>query len=267
MIRNKQIFHVSSYDSKWSQTFQLDSSQEYDYVVVLAASIPKSWYLIQSGYNTFTLKEGASSATVTLTAGNYTATNFITEINSALNTASPNHWTYSAAFSSKTAKYTWTVSGNGGNGGTQPQFLVGSNVNEQLGFAKDTTVIFSDCTLKSANTVNFQLEPSLFLHSSLVGNNSGDNVLQQFYSQAADFSNIAYKMTDLESDSRKLVANSTTFNFYLTDENGTLIDLNGQNIVMTLMFWKKDNFHEKINKYLDVLGPKLVDLVTRANLQ
>ena len=260
MIKNKQIFQVSSYDSKWSQTFTLDQSQEYDHVVVLAAQIPKSWYLIQAGFNTFTLKEGTSSATVTISAGNYTATNFTTVLSNALIAASPGHFTYSTSFSNVTAKYTWTVSGNGV---VQPQFLVGSNINEQLGFTKDTTVTFSGDRLTSSNVVCFQLEPTLFLHSSCVGNNSGDNVLQHFYSHAADFTNIVYEMNDLESNSKKLVGNSTTFNFYLTDENGVMIDLNGLNIVMTLMFWKKDNFHEKINKYLDVLGPKLVDLITR----
>ncbi len=30
------------------------------------------------------------------------------------------------------------------------------------------------------------------------------------------------------------------YNFYLTDEDGVEIDLNGQNIVFTLMLFKKD---------------------------
>ena len=45
-------------------TFQIPQSEQYDRVVVLNASIPSSFYLVQSGFNTFTLQEDAVQATI-----------------------------------------------------------------------------------------------------------------------------------------------------------------------------------------------------------
>ena len=43
---------------------------EFNYVSVLAASIPKSYYMIESGYNTFILQDNQSQVNITLQAGN-----------------------------------------------------------------------------------------------------------------------------------------------------------------------------------------------------
>lgn len=86
-------------------------------VKILEVQIPFTWYVFNSFNNTFTLTEiiGAP-ATVTLPIGNYSTTSLIPILQTALNTASPNGYTYTVTFSGSsssqpnTGKFTFTSS-------------------------------------------------------------------------------------------------------------------------------------------------------------
>ena len=56
----------------------------YDSVVLLAASIPKSWYNVPSNYNTFTLTEKGVSTTITINPGSYNKVNLSTKLSTLL---------------------------------------------------------------------------------------------------------------------------------------------------------------------------------------
>ena len=118
----------------------------------------KSYYLVQSGQNTFTLVEGTSNAIITIPVGNYSRSSFQIQLQSLLNSSSPHSWTYAISIpntliTGDTGLYTYTVTGNS----SQPQFIIGSYLYEQLGFNANTTYMFSSGTLTSVNVVKFQL--------------------------------------------------------------------------------------------------------------
>ena len=82
---------------------------------------PKSYYLIQEGYNSFVLGEQDltminTASTVTIPPGNYSKNGFIIALTSALNTASRHHYiysiTYPASSETNTGKFTFKVSLN-----------------------------------------------------------------------------------------------------------------------------------------------------------
>src|SRR3954470_22945414 len=122
LITSKRLFYVDSHQrisgTHSNFTYQLDyKNEDYDYCVVLQATIPKSYYLIQSGQNTFTLQEGGSAATITVPIGNYSRSSFQSQLQSLLNSLSPNHWTYAISIpntliTGDTGLYTYTVTGN-----------------------------------------------------------------------------------------------------------------------------------------------------------
>ena len=75
---DKQIVYVNSRnresdsDNDFIYNIELRPNNDFTHVVILQASISKSFYTIQTGYNIFTLVENGQQATVSLPAGNYT---------------------------------------------------------------------------------------------------------------------------------------------------------------------------------------------------
>ena len=141
LIISKRIFYVDSHN-KLSGThsnlsYYLEyQNEDYDHAVVLQATIPKSYYLIQAGKNTFVLEENGNQVVISLPIGNYSRTSFRFQLQEQLNNNSPQGYTYVMSIpnvqqSADTGLYTWTVSNNGG---VQPSFIVGDWLYEQLGF-------------------------------------------------------------------------------------------------------------------------------------
>ena len=58
-------------DSDFSYNVKFPPGLDVDHVTVLNALIPKSYYLIQLGHNTFDLQEGNSIVTIPIPVGNY----------------------------------------------------------------------------------------------------------------------------------------------------------------------------------------------------
>ena len=85
----------------------------FDTVCLIQASIPKSFYNVPSGYNTFTLQENAASVTVTISPGSYTRINLQSILATLLTAASPNGLTYTVSYPASTAPdtfhYTFSV--------------------------------------------------------------------------------------------------------------------------------------------------------------
>lgn len=254
LIQEKQIFYINSENrvsgtySDFKHTLDIAPNTNFDTAVILNMSIPKSYYLVQNNYNTFTLDEINLTATITVPAGNYTRTSFKTTLQNLLTSNSPNGWSYTVSFppstSVDTGKYTYSVSGNGG---VQPKFILDTNsatLFGPMGFDSHSTNVFNADTLISTNVINLQAETALFLHSDLIGNNK-DDILQEVYGvDDLNFSNIVYSCTELEAYSKPLASKAGNIaRFYITNENNVLMDLNGQNVVFTLMLYKKDNIY------------------------
>ncbi len=126
-----------------------------------------------------------------------------------------------------------------------------NNINEQFGFEEISQNQFIGDTLESANVVKFQIEDALFIHSDIC-TNGHDNVLQAiFLSNNPDFAEVFFQNPDVQSYSKKMSYNtSRTFHFWITDEDGIPIYLNGQNVVFSLMLYERENVNRRIEDYI-----------------
>jgi hypothetical protein len=251
----KYISYVNSYNrvvksdstSNFSVQINLPKNNVFDRVVVSQVSIPKSYYMIPLGYNTFTLQEPTKlSQVVTIPAGNYTRTNLLLQLALSLNTASAlnyilpvvSPYTYNVTASTLTGKLVFTCGGI-----NQPSFSFTTNVYEQLGFPSNSTNTFVGNVLISTNCIKLQLEDTLFILSDC--SNALSGVLQEVYCNSADFSNITFFQQNAELYSKHLICNqNNVFRFTLTDENFRPINLNGLNMNMTLIFYKNNDESE-----------------------
>ena len=92
MIKSKRIFYVNSRDrisgtdSDFNISIDMGPSPKYNRICALQA-IPKSYYLIQAGFNTFSLTENGNTATVTFIPGNYSMSSFVALLPPLLNAA------------------------------------------------------------------------------------------------------------------------------------------------------------------------------------
>ena len=260
LIQSKQIFYVNSRnridgsDSNFSYQLNLQD-QDYDKAVVLQMSIPKSYYLVQSGKNTFILDEITQQTTIALPPGTYTRTNLRSTLETLLTNSSQRGWTYSVSVPSstdaETGKFTFTVSNNSSE---QPSFIFTDNLFEIMGFDGNMTYTFNSDALVSVNVINLQKESTLFLHSDICAN-KGDNILQCV--DDPDYGHISYVCPDVEAYSKNITSKGNNiYNFYLADENDNMIDLNGQNIVFTLMLYKQETMKACTSVY-EIKSPRI----------
>jgi hypothetical protein len=241
---------VSGTDSNFTYNLNVTST-EYDHICALQISVPKSYYLVQSPFNTFTLNEDGDTVEITLDPGNYTRQSLKTILTNVLNQESPNGWTYAVTYptssEAETGKLIFTVTGNTG---LQPQFIFTTNLYKVLGFDDNSTNVFVGDELESTNVINLQRESTLFIHSNIVANPT-DNILQEIYSNdTSEFSPISYQCLNVEASSKPLSNIPSSANFYLTDEAGTPINLNGQNMLITLMLYKKESMTKLLKNVL-----------------
>ena len=237
----------------FTYTLQIPDSERYDRVVVLSASIPTSFDLVQKGLNTFIIREMGADSTVTIPPGNYSAKSFALVVSALMTAASTQSWAYSITLpnpnvEASTGKFTYTVSGNGIN---QPAIICSDTVNEQLGFYINSTNTFSANKIISTTTVNFSCESQLFLHSNIADNGDSD-VLQEFFGGASTaLSYLVYQCSAPAMYSKALqTSQSNTFNFSLTNEKKQLMNLKGVNMQLTICVYRQDPTYEMIRNYI-----------------
>lgn len=261
-VTNSRIVYINSKNRSggtnedFTVTLNMSQDETYDRACVLYANIPVSYYLIKSGQNDFQLKEGIDIVGIVVPPGNYTVNSFITVVTALLNTASPNHWTYSITMNNSytnvsTGLFNYAVTGNGT---LQPMFSFYNNLAEQFGFPNPSGRTFTSGTLTGEYVVNFIPESTLYLYSDLIEtkDNNTTNILQEFYGEnAITFSNIIYQCRSVEGYS-KVIRNSfsNTINFTLLDEHGDIVDLHGQPFFVTLLLYKSNDLSDIIKKYI-----------------
>ena len=223
----KYIAYVNSYNklsvsdstSNFSVKIKLPKNNVFDRVVVSQVSIPKSFYMIPNGYNTFHLLEpNQTPQVVIIPCGNYTKSALLAQLVVSLKTASqlnyvlPTPYTYTVTASALTGMLQFSVNL------INPSFIFTTNVYEQLGFVGNTTYTFNNSQLCSPNVIKLQLEDTLFILSDC--SNALSGVLQEVYCNSADFSNITFYQQNAELYSKHLICNqNNVFRFTITDEN------------------------------------------------
>lgn len=252
LIRNQQIVHINSAfraagtDSRFDINIPLKKNNTFTHVAVLSASIPKSYYLIAEGENTFIIRENAVDYTITLPVGNYTITSLIYTLNS-LFTGDTSH--YHVSFpDGKTSAQTGKMTFSHNNAHHDSAFIFKNNhLPEVLGFVRGSTNDFiisgNTSTLTSTNVCNFQRESTIFLHSSCCSNGGQDDILLELFASGnPDLSNINFESSgNLEEHSKILKdSQSNNYSFYITDEYRDDIFINGVNMLITLCFYEKN---------------------------
>ena len=246
---DKDVVYVNSYEriSGTSSSFTIDISQQvrpvnnFDSIVLLNASIPKSYYLINDYTNTFQISEsGFPTKTITITNGNYSLSALTSALNTLIAAAGLNK-TYVFSVSQITGKSTITSSGSGSSlifGNTSPWRI--------LGFTKTTyaiPLVGSTYTVTSPNVVNLQLTNTIEVMSNVVDK----ALLSAIIPSQSDFGAILYTERNAGLVSKPL--SSKQFNsiqIYLLDGiTGQPIDLNGLDIQMTIVLYKKNDYYMK----------------------
>jgi hypothetical protein len=206
-----------------------------------------------------TLIEKGVSRTITLEVGYYNKNTMIAELPALLNSASVlngNNWIYTMSYRTATQiqdfKFTFSVSGNGG---FQPSFsFTEDQIWLQLGFDVGTHP-FVDDELLSDNIINFNPTSKLYIRSDLVSS-STDSVLQEIYSiDLVPFgSSIFYQnQGNLDLESKLLVGSQKdSFNIQLINENGQLVDLQGQDWSFSIIFYVRQDTNELIREDLRI---------------
>ena len=264
LITKQQTIHINSKfrtngtDDNFDYTITLNKENQYTHVAVLSISIPKSYYLIPDGENTFIVDDNGVEEIVTIPPGNYSITSFIYVLNNLFQHGAGHLSHYSVSFpDSKTEAQTgkMTFSHNNAQHGTS--LIFGDNhLPEVMGFERDSTNTFTQhnntSSLISTNICNFQRESTLFLHSDVADNQQDDILLELFASGNPDLSNINFENQGNLEEHSKLVTSSqnNNYHFYLTDEYNQRINLNGINMLITLLFYQKEEVSRLIRGYI-----------------
>lgn len=225
---------------------------KYDSVCLIQASIPRSFYNVPSGYNTFTVVEPTASKTftVTMTPASYNKINFASVLASTITSRSlavGNGWTYTVSYPSSTVgdtfKYTFAVTGNGG---VQPSFTFTTYMFRQMGFDENTTYAFTANSLESANCINLSYVTRAFIKSN-VCISSQDGILEEIlnYGSYPMLSLCYYQQVSMDLNTRTYNDSAVnSWNFALVDSFDQPIDLNGIPWSFSLVFYKRNDTHE-----------------------
>lgn len=221
-------------------------------IVIQSIQFPFTFYAINASNNRIRINRGVTNSIV-IPPGNYTATSLITMLNTALNTAVDpvtgfvyNGFvgeTFVASYSSTTMKFTIT------NGNPFTIYCVTtdplSTLSKALGYHVDTGIgVIKAIADSAANLVgpqyiriesNFLSAPTQ--HKPLYADNTYNNTLFILPVNAGYGS---FVTTDIQIPLRytyKVTVNNTdVIDFRVEDENGNLIDLNGNDWSMYVVF-------------------------------
>jgi hypothetical protein len=154
-------------------------------------------------------------------------------------------------FSIVTAKYTYSVTGNGS---VQPTFIFSDFLVSQMGFSNHSTNTFIGNKLTSSDVISFVATQALYITCDLVTDES--NILQSiFTNNSVPYSYIAYSCQNVEHYMKKLSTTSSMV-IRLIDAQGQEIDLNGIDWQLTILLFKKNNITHMFKSLLDFISVK-----------
>lgn len=285
MLPRKRWFYIASGTqlsesvSTFSDELQMPDQEVFDRIVLTQVLIPLSYYVIQNGTNTFILNENGVDTIITIPPGQYDTVNFPVVVEALLTANSPNSLTYTitypdSATQPQTNKFTYNASSN--TDLIYFQFPPGSDLAIRFGF--DRTVdyetqyfsfVSAGSTLTSENVVDFTALNTIFIHTNLVQDEAGSDILQEiFEANTPPGTNITYLCPDPLAYSKKLSSSKIRYaSFSLTDEFNTPIYLNGLEVILTLCIYKEPNFFELAEKYIEYLMRRDINEGLISNLE
>jgi hypothetical protein len=228
---SKKVETSTSSDFKY--TINLPRGNKYSKVAVLQLEFPKSYYLIDSTNNVLVLYNAGSEfiGNVTLDIGTYTVTTLAAELQTKI------RGEYFAGmivtFNSKTGKFLFD--GDGFDFGIK--ITSDPSLSRILGLNYDELVLSSSDVLPSQNVVNLQRYNSLYLRSNLVDEGRNGNVLQEmFMRNTSDFDLLSIQNNHSLNWKKCVQMDDQVYDFYITDIDNKVVDLNGGEICVSLLF-------------------------------
>ncbi len=202
-------------------------SQCHIYVSVQHAVIPYTFYNVNSSNNVLKYSINSVISTVVITPGNYNVYNLSTFLSSHMSD-------FTISYDTISNSYTFTNSTN------DFTILSSSTCLSLIGFiTQDTTS--SSRILISNRAVNLAQIRCICVNSNLKTNNINKSSLNNFSIIASIPINVSPYSIVSHANMNNFRVNTFTniissLSIKLTDQNGTLIDLNGSNWAMTLQF-------------------------------
>ena len=241
---------VSGTSSNFTINLNLPSFvQEFDRVALNQISIPRSWYDVESGVNTFQFKEGSGGTlkTITITPGMYNVTTLGTAIATLLTTNSQNGYTYTISYPNSALTvnnnlFTFTCS----NTVTVFYLIFAGSMYQQIGFASNTTYTSTSGVLTSVNSISISYINRVFLVSNAC-NTSYNSYLQEILiaGQFPSTSFIFWENLNYDTNSKEFTnPQNNCWDFTIYDRYGNVINLHGLELVFSLIFYKKNKTDE-----------------------
>ena len=228
----------------------------FDTVCLIQASVPKSFYNVPSGYNTFVLREfdgiTTTNTTITIPPGSYTRINFQSTLATLLTNASPDGLTYTVSYPASTEADTfhYTFNVNVGSAWDISFIFSARSPYRQMGFDVGT-YLFTDISLtnselESVNEINLSYILRAYIKSNLVAD-ATDSILEELLNFGSFPSNsvMSYQQVNFDMNSRAYNPNNkNSWNFVLQDAFGQEIDLNGISWAFSVVFYQRNKIHE-----------------------
>lgn len=230
---------ISGTNSSFLSDNALIQNYGFDSVCLIQASIPRSFYNVPSGYNTFVLNENGVNKTVTMPVGSYNRINFRTVLQTQINLVSSYVYTITypnTTIQADTFKYTFSV-----NNSNPVSFIFTSGLFRQMGFEQNTTYSFVAQTLVSANCINLSYITRAFIKSNICAD-STDGILEEIlnYGSFPMLSFCFFEQNIFDGNTRALNQDvQGSYLFSLVDSFDQLIDLNNVPWSFSLCFYKR----------------------------
>ena len=226
-------------------SYQIIIPKNYNRCCVLSANIPKSFYLVDAPYNTFTLTINGVALSYTFPIGNYSQITFFNQFLTLVNTGGI---VFSYQISSLTHVVVLSMTGGTWN---SISFSNLSSLYRQFGFS------FNSTTLAVANQITtsyigiFQLSNVVFLRSDLVMNETSTvntGILQSISSANNPvLTSLSYQCTiDPRVIGKAIHPDKRVYNFFITDMDGFQLDLHGASVNFEILFYIDHNIDEMI---------------------
>lgn len=228
---------ISGTDSNFTYKIEFPPNKTYNRVCVTRIKIPKSYLLITEPDNYFILLENGEETKIPLQEGNVGRRDFVRLVQRNMNLLSPNQWKYTIDYAGvgdiDDGKLTFRVSNNN----SQPSIIIANGLFELFGFNRNSTNVFEGNKLRSINQISFQAEDTLLLHSDLIKHSKRSVLQDVIATNGVSFSNIVWECPETHANCKYLDGNHELVSFTLTDEDDYPINLQGQNMVFTLLFF------------------------------
>jgi hypothetical protein len=239
-------FRSSGTPSDFTYVIELPQTtgySHYDSACILQASIPKSFYLLNTGRDTFYLHEELDIIPITLPNGNYSRRAFAATLIALLNASSTHGYIYNVsvpntATGPDTGKYLFSVSD-----GTYIALGFGMTTSpaEQMGFDPGSLNTFNARTLFSQNVTNLQVGSAVYILCDNVLNGQ-TQILQEVFTASPDYSMMSFNVGlsgGVAANKKKIKTSLTNaWRFRVTTPTFEVVDFEGMNLVFSLLIWQ-----------------------------